>query len=337
MRISVITGSYPPQVCGVGDYTMNLCTALELEGEQVTVFQRADWTMFRLFAYAHELRASDADVFLLQYPTEGYGYSLVPHLLMLLLAGRRRYVALHEYKRKSLKGKLATYLFFLFGCRFIFTNRLDASFARRTAPWIGPPTVIPIGSNIPWNCAAEPRCDLATFGLIRPHKGIEEFLVQAAALKARRPEVSVALIGDVPRGYAAYAAQILATARQAGVDVRTGMSPAEVGDFLSKTKICFFPFADGLSERRGSVLAALGNGCLVVGTGLEGGISDEFRRSVLVTDLRSDLAAIVASNEAKAFEDIKANARDYCSLRSWRQVAGAHRRIFSGGRLASGD
>jgi glycosyltransferase involved in cell wall biosynthesis len=336
MRISVITGSYPPQVCGVGDYTMNLCAALESEGEQVTVFQRSDWAISRLSEYARELRATDANVFLLQYPTEGYGYSLVPHLLMLLLAGRRRYVALHEYKRKSLKGKLATYLFFLFGCRFIFTNELDARFARSMAPWIGRPTVIPIGSNIPWNGAAEPRYDVATFGLIRPQKGIEQFLVQAAAVKTRRSGISVTLVGDIPRGYEAYATEIIASARRGGIEVRTGMSPSEVADFLSHTKICFFPFADGLSERRGSVLAALGNGCLVVGTGLEEGISDEFRRSVLVADEQCQLETIIARNEEMAFEHVKSNARQYCGLRSWRHVATEHRRTFGGGHVASG-
>lgn len=112
MRWCLITGSYPPQVCGVGDYTKNLVEALKATGEAVVVFDRIDWSISKLWRYLSDLRALDADLYLMQYPTEGYGYSVVPQLVMLGLLGRRRVVTLHEYFRKSLKGKMAIYAFF---------------------------------------------------------------------------------------------------------------------------------------------------------------------------------------------------------------------------------
>jgi len=331
MRICLITGSYPPQVCGVGDYTKSLGDAMQAEGEDVVIFSKMDWSVAKLYKYAIELRSLNADVYLIQYPTEGYGYSLVPQLLAYALMGKRRFVTLHEYTRKSLKGRMATYLFFLSGCEFIFTNQLDAAFAKRWAPWVTSPKIIPIGSNIPWSEADTPEFDLSYFGLIRPHKGIEEFLEQAATFRQRLPKARVAFIGDVPRGYEAYAQTIIDRAQSVGFEVKVGFDMQKVSNVLSKTKICFFPFAEGLSERRGSTLAALGNGCLVVGTGFEPNVSREFKRAVVITSPENDLHRIYEMNEIDAYRDVKDSARAYCLARTWNHISAEHRSLFRRG------
>ena len=330
MRYCLITGSYPPQVCGVGDYTKNLVDALQSAGDEVILFYRKDWAIAKIWRYLQELRALDVDLYLMQYPTEGYGYSIVPQFLMIALLGNRRIVTLHEYFRKSFKGKLAIYLYFLAGCEFIFTNQLDASFAHRWAPWIGEPCIIPIGSNIPWSQAHTSEFDLSYFGLIRPQKGIEEFLLKAKEFKEHIPSARVAIIGDVPLGYETYAKEIFRQSLQAGIEVQTGFDSQKVGALLSKTKICFFPFADGLSERRGSVLAAMGNGSLVVGTSFEPDVNPAFQRAVIITNPDLDLRRIHKMNDVGVFHQIKENARTYCSTRTWDYVAAKHCRVFRG-------
>jgi len=328
MRICLITGSYPPQVCGVGDYTGKLAQSLQLAGSEITVFHRKSWSFLNFYKYLRELRMLKADVYLMQYPTEGYGYSIVPQMLAFGLLGKHRIVTLHEYSRKSLKGKLAIYLFFLSGCDFIFTNRLDANFARRWAPWLGLPRIIPIGSNIPWSEARPPSFDLVYFGLIRPLKGIEEFMREAHKFKQRLPNARVVMVADVPRGYESYAEEVFGQARNAGFIVKAGMDMENVGNVLRRTKIGFFPFAEGLSERRGSVLAAMGNGCLIVGNGFEPGANQEFRCAAIAMHSELDLLRIYEMNEEGAFQDVKENSRVYCRSRSWDSIALAHCQAF---------
>ncbi|WP_225548550.1 glycosyltransferase family protein [Chromobacterium violaceum] len=331
MRICLITGSYPPEVCGVGDYTKRLGDALQAAGDEVVIFNRQDWSLTKVYQYARELRTLDADVYLLQYPTEGYRYSLVPQMLVFALARKRRFITLHEYSRKSLKGKLAIYLFFLSGCDFIFTNKLDAKFASRWAPWMNTPRIISIGSNIPWKETTSPEFDLSYFGLIRPHKGIEEFIEKAIAFKQALPNARIAFIGDVPCGYEAYAQGVLDLAYGQGFEIKVGLDMECVSNVLRGTKICFFPFSEGLSERRGSVLAALGNGSLVVGTGFEPDVSPEFKRSVVIISPDLELHHIYEMNESGAFLDVKDSARTYCRSRSWNYIAAQHRCEFEGG------
>lgn len=330
MRWCLITGSYPPQVCGVGDYTKNLVEALKAAGEAVVVFDRIDWSISKLWRYLRDLRALDADLYLMQYPTEGYGYSVVPQLVMLGLLGRRRVVTLHEYFRKSLKGKMAIYAFFLAGCDIVFTNELDARFARRWSPWIRRPRIIPIGSNIPWSTGYVSEFDISYFGLIRPQKGIEEFLLWAREFKVQVPNARIGLIGNVPSGYEDYAQEIFDQSSTFGFTVVSGLDPTSVGTLLGKSKIAFFPFADGLSERRGSVLAAMGNGSLVVGTAFEPNVSPAFKHAVVIASSILDLRRIYEMNEAGALDEIKENARAYCRTRTWDNIVAEHVRAFRG-------
>jgi glycosyltransferase involved in cell wall biosynthesis len=330
MRWCLITGSSPPDVCGVGDYTEHLSTALQASGEQVVVFHRNNWSIGQLWRHLSDLRRLELDFYLLQYPTEGYGYSMLPQLLMLGLLGRRRAVTLHEYARKSTKGKMAIYAFFLTGCKFVFTNELDARFARQWAPWIGRPRIIAIGSNIPWNTKQVPEFDVSYFGLIRPHKGIEKFLIDACSLKAKMPDTRIALIGNVPRGYEGYAREVFDQSAKSGFVVLNGLDPGSVGTLLAKSKICFFPFEDGLSERRGSVLAAMGNGSLVVGTSFEQNVSLSFKGAVVVITKERNLREIFELNEKGLLDETKEYARGYCLSRSWDNIAAEHVRAFKG-------
>ena len=146
----LITGSLPPDVCGVGDYTQGLIHELKKQNAEVTVFYRTDWSIQNLLPYTRQIRKSGATVVNIQYPTEGYGYSIVPQLLCPLVKPAKTVITLHEFSRKSLKGKLAIYLFFLFSNWIIFTTESERHTACRTSPWIKKRScVIPIGSNIP--------------------------------------------------------------------------------------------------------------------------------------------------------------------------------------------
>jgi len=115
LRVALLTGSYPPEPCGVGDYTRHLVQHLTSRdgmtveawvgtawpGDQDPrirrVFNPSWWTTLNNIWSA--LRAFRPHVIHIQYPTQGYGRRLLPWILPLLLRLRAvRIVATwHEY------------------------------------------------------------------------------------------------------------------------------------------------------------------------------------------------------------------------------------------------
>lgn len=96
-RVLMVSGSWPPQVCGVGDYTERLCRELEQGGVDVVRF--ADDGLARPYSPNAVRRAdeADCDVVHVQYPTAGYGRSLTPSALPAGIRSKPVVVTLHEY------------------------------------------------------------------------------------------------------------------------------------------------------------------------------------------------------------------------------------------------
>ena len=45
MKVVVVVGSYPPDTCGIGDFTSKLAEALRGQGVEVGTVRRKDWSM----------------------------------------------------------------------------------------------------------------------------------------------------------------------------------------------------------------------------------------------------------------------------------------------------
>lgn len=265
-KVLLVTGSYPPDACGVGDHSHGLVEGLARAGVPVTVYCRKDWSVFTVLKHYRAWRAARVDAIILVHPTDGYRKSPAPNFALSLPLRARKLVILHEYTRKSLAGKLACYLFFLFADRIAFTSEIEQDAAVGAAPWIGRRTaVIPLPSNIPVRDRQAPRIDVAYFGLIRPGKGIEEFLdmLEAATLPAT---TRIRLIGQSVTGLEDYAVAIGARLTALGGEMMTNLSATEVADLLAATRVVALAFPDGISRRRSSALAAMANGALVLTT-----------------------------------------------------------------------
>ena len=108
----IITGSYFPDICGVGDFVTKLVKNSNFKYIKVTnyleFFNMAKSTYFN-------------NNILLEYPTQGYGWSLLPHLFTLFrwLTFKPIVVHLHEFKYQSLKNRLASYIFLFFTIYFL--------------------------------------------------------------------------------------------------------------------------------------------------------------------------------------------------------------------------
>lgn len=329
----LITGTYPPERCGVGDYSQHLLNTTA--GKSWTLFYRREWRWRNLRTYMADLRQIEDQTVNLQYPTMGYGTSLVPHLLAMyavLFLGKRLYITVHEYSQLGWKGKLAMNMLFRFAKDVVFTTTFELDCARRHNPGMRKGHVVKIRSNIP---AAQSRemaqrtWDVGYFGYIRPLKGLEEFVPVAERLQREGKRVYV--MGQVQPEYASFHQPLLRELEQKGITYFGNKSQTEVAEILADTKIMYLPYPDGLSERRGSFLAAVVNGAAVVSR--EGLFTSQAQKQCFAL-LEADEAGskIAAWLENKAWLEAQqaqslAYAKD-CVPTSWEEIAEAYNRIM---------
>lgn len=272
MRILIITGSYPPDVCGVGDYThclLNTGTARDWK-----IYKPAKWSVFSLFRHIAVIKKINPDAIFMQYPTQGYGWSLIPHLLCLFFSLFSKIifvVVFHELSQQTTKSRIASSLMLSTANAFIFTAADERDYAARRYSRIKKRSkVIKLLSNIArapvLKSIPERSREIVNFGLIRPEKGIEAFIEVVAEIKKIRPGTRAALIGQVPHGKETYFGRIKAACSTHGITIHLDPDQAEVAALLNDSRFAFLPFPDGASERRGTLLAALKNGAIVVTT-----------------------------------------------------------------------
>lgn len=265
----IITGTYPPERCGVGDYTQ--CILSTPTGSSFHLFYERNWQMSNLRQLCRQLKRTTDKVVNLQYPTMGYSTHLTPHLLALyavLCLHRRLVLTIHEYSQLGWKGKLALTLLFLIASTVIFTTEFERDAARRRNPWLRRTAIIKINSNIPVVAELKPMSerewDVCFFGFIRPNKGLEDFLSVATELREKRKGCRVYVMGQTQKETADYGAAMLNRLNEKGIEYIGDKTKEEVAAMLNHTKVAYLPYPDGLSERRGSFLAAAVNGCVVV-------------------------------------------------------------------------
>ena len=332
MNLALLSGEYPPQPGGVGDYTHQLAVALRQRGHAVAVLTIQGG---RLLAYApppgaapgeedprqilaahtgldwsprcwpavvaalDQLRPSWLHI---QYQTGAYsmrpGINFLPWRLRSLPGRPMVAVTFHDLRVPYLfpkAGPLRQWVNTRLAAdsdAVIATNPTDATQLQALIPHPSTliphpsalsPQLIPIGSNIPvapppgytpaaWRArlGAPPDALLvAYFGLLSPSKGVD-LLVEALAT-LRRPW-RLLLVGggaSVPSDLAhaqAVRARIAALGLTARV-IETGHAEAAaVSAHLLAADLVALPFRDGASFRRGSLLAALAHGCVVVTT-----------------------------------------------------------------------
>ncbi|MBL8056681.1 MAG: glycosyltransferase family 4 protein [Anaerolineales bacterium] len=168
----------------------------------------------------------------------------------------------------------------------VATDAADEAELRRRG--VGQVTRIPIGSNI----APAPPADydraawrarwgvqpadflLGYFGFLNHSKGGDTLIRALAALAERKTRVKLILIGGEAGASdpsdAAFAAQLERLISRHGLEhriLRTGFVAApEVSAHLLACDALALPYRDGVSLRRGSLMAALAHGCAVIST-----------------------------------------------------------------------
>ena len=212
MKVVLVTGSYPPDVCGVADYSERLANALEKAGARVVVISGKCWGAANASGLNREIQKVDADILHMQYPATGYGWGLGPQALALLRPqcghNSRMQPGHRILRRLSLSSR----------SRFepvslIFTNEFEQQYFSEFAPWIKDRSTddVPIGPNVlptDGKIARIPNVALY-FGLIRPEKGLEDVLQMAHLFRQRASGAQGArIVGTVLPGCGNYYARL---------------------------------------------------------------------------------------------------------------------------------
>ena len=292
----MITGSYPPDICGVGDYTA--CFLKVADRDKWSLYNSSVWKISTFFQKKSDISKFQFSHIVIQYPTLGYGWNLLPQLLCIyysLFTDKKVVVVLHELSQRTLKAQLASLLFFI-SHKVILTSEYEKEYAHRYYKIsLNRMGVVKIVSNIEacnvikdWDCRS---IDLCYFGLLRPEKGLEDFFVAALYLRKNRENARICLIGQILPEHKLYIDKLLNTYADARVEQIYNRENKEVASLLNESKVTFLPFPDGLSERRGSFLAAISNGTLVVS--YEGSCTPQLLKTMYVKTSSSEAPKVI--------------------------------------------
>lgn len=321
------------------------------------------WTLRAWRPLAAAIRAERPDVVHVQYQAAAYGNRGAVALFPWLLRGWNIrplcVVTFHDLRPPHLfplSGRLgldrrAVPLLARGADAAVATNGDDAAAlsgwrARRVEQ-------IPIGANIEPPASPADRTAtrsalgvtgdaplLAYFGFSNASKGLDELFAAVARLSERFPSLRLLLIGggtgQTDATNAGYHAHLRQRAAALGIGDRliwTGYEDAaNVSAQLLAADVVVLPFRDGVSLRRGTLLAALAHGCAIVTTAPAQPIPDLAAHAALRLYPAGDVAALVVaiteSLQPAQQERLRAGARAAADAFRWPAIAAAHRALY---------
>lgn len=320
MKVCLITGSLPPEPCGVGDYTYRLYEALIKKNIDVELYKEKNWSFSKIFELRDKLKKFD--IVHLQYPTLGYGYSLGPHLLNLL---KTMVITIHEASQAHILRFLSLSLFTFNSKHIVFTSEFERNYFLRFFPYIkNKSSIIPIGSNIPFeNYKGARKNEVIYFGLIAPNKNLEDFIELVKLIKEKNINLICRIIGKIRDKN--YYEQIYKKSINLPIVWSLELEDKEVAKLLSQAKFAYLPFPDGASERRGSLLATLGNGVVTI-TKKGKFTTKELAESIVIAQSPLDAfyAIVNLLNRDDVWNDFSERSKRYAHKFSWEFIADRH-------------
>ena len=326
----MVTGSLPPEACGVGDYTRKLADALEDQGLEVELLRLRPSRVANLATFRRRIDRLRAQLVHIQYPTVGYGASLLPHALALALRGPV-VTTLHEYSQAHVLRRASLWAFARASDALVFTDWYERRLFLRRFPGVDRTSVvIPVGSSIPSGSAtASESHRIVYFGLLRPEKGLEEFLELASLVRGNGRPYELSIIAKPDRRFPRYLAGVREQATRLGVELAFDLPATQVADRLASARFAYLPYPDGASLRRTSLLAALTNG-LVVLTTLGVRTPRELAATVLAAP--GPARALDTIDEVvrhpEQGETMAEKGRAYADRFRWEAIAGEHLRLY---------
>jgi glycosyltransferase involved in cell wall biosynthesis len=330
-KVLLVTGSFPPNICGVGDYTFKLIDNFKKNDSiDAQLFYQKNWSLSFILNYLKLIRSSNAQIVHFQYPTEGYGYSLLPLFLIFLIRRQKVILTVHEFSNRTLKAKLVTFLMILFSNRIIVTNEFEHKAISKYLLFKRDKIhIINIGSNIPVsenaaNGFERRKIDLTYFGHIRPNKGLDSFISLVEKLDSTR---IIRIVGQRLSKYQEYYESIKEKALFLGIELIVDQDSEITASILAECKIAYLPFPDGVSSRRGSLIAASMNGCQIVTSPSIDSPTNLFFENFCFL-CKNETSALVKINEILAGEIEKKDVRAIGKYFDWTFIVSKHLEVY---------
>lgn len=313
------------------------------------------WNIFALIAMLKFIAKEKFDIIHLQFPSSRYKrtFSLCffPFLLRLFLK-KKAIVTLHEFSISYPISKFRQILLSLGSSKVIVTDNDDVKhLAGKIIAGKRKICFIPIGSNIDvYECDLrekesffkktglnEQARTIAFFGFIHQNKGIE-YLLQAIS-KVKNDGISVQLLvmsqlNFVSNAYHNKIKQLIESlALDKSIFITGYMASQEVSKFLSFSDICVLPFTDGVTLRRGTLMAALCHGKAIISTRsnyIPSQLVDKENICLIsvnnVKELEEAIKLLCIDNELrkKIAEKSEKLSKDF----SWDKIAKIHKELY---------
>ncbi|MCB1216071.1 glycosyltransferase family 4 protein [bacterium] len=302
MKIALVTGSAGDTHCGVGDYTYELAQHLALDGEVHLYFSKDHgpvrrpfeklhtlflhpkdgFSMLNLPSFKKELVDGGYDIVHVQYPSKGFGKSLLPGYLPENLAGMnsrsRIAITLHEWTTSHPLRKLVidqmiprSDLIFVTNeaemeaisrksgsrmiCALPVGNVLDSQReladvwnAAEGQPLIGWPELEGPSTREPWS--------IFHYGLPAKGKGFRKLLEAMHVMREAGKQPILYLGGDFPEGSSLreHVLGLITEFNLTDAVVRVGHIPQDkLAQLATRCMLGVFQFAEGFSSKRSSV------------------------------------------------------------------------------------
>ena len=306
MKICMIFPTYPPnyQVDGIGDYTEILVQKLRDKGHDVYIIASGryagndpkvikvgggSWGLKELMKVFRRVREEEFEVVHMQYTPLTYGlgimFKLLPLLIRLSAQDIHFVVTFHTLVIDKWMSKLNALLLVMFSHRVISTHEeLTELFNKWLFPFRKKLVQIPIGSNIhPVEVDAEKIRDeinrrygisnnttlLINFGFPHPWKGLET-LCEALKRLSKTGNYRLILLGGITDRDMDYRYKLRGFIRKLGIEKEViwidGLDEDDVSGILQASDMAVLPYVDGISIRRGTLMAAMAHGIPVIST-----------------------------------------------------------------------
>jgi len=315
------------------------------------------WNIFALIAILRLIKNERFDIIHLQFPSTKYRRTVslcfLPFFIRMFFRDTKTVITLHEFSISYPINKLRQILLSLGSHKVVVTDRNELSQLRKfMVNGTKKIVFIPIGSNIEVyeyspkekesflkKSGIHGQAKIITFfGFVHPNKGIEYLLKSIRKVIDNGIPVQLVVIAQLDFANNAYhnkLKKLMDSLRiNESIFITGYTAEQEVSRFLSFSDICVLPFCDGVTLRRGTLIAALAHGKPVVATKSNRYIPFQLRDKeniyfIPVNDVKGLAKAIellCAENELR--EKIAAGASLLAKEFSWDKIARAHEMLY---------
>lgn len=369
MRICMITGTMPPAKCGVGDYTEILSNGLakidDLELSVITTQGLGDkepdykvypivkkWDFSCINIILNKIDEIKPDIVHIQYPTTEYKKYIFINFLPFILKCKNYTVitTIHEFSDNSSLGKFRLCPNILFSKKIIVVDpRFKEDILKKSIFKHKDVQYVNIGSNIPKSnindserveirqkiLASQDTFIIGYFGFINSKKGVETIINSISKLIDNGIEnVKFLIIGELSKddNYHLMLLNMIEELKLKENVYITGYLPKEeVGKYINITNVMALPFANGVSPRNGSFLAAKQESKPVITTRPKTGENDKLFSNVYYLENYNDIEGFIRiiNNLIKDSNRAVPNNNQNNSEIDWNSISYKHYEIYT--------